>query len=128
MPQRRDTSWHAEFLRLVGEGLSFRVAIRKLGKAEAGLHQHFEAYPEFRAEAMRLRGPRLRGALPDTSWHPHLPYLLAIGLSIPKAAAKLNKKPETVRIHLRRDAKLRAAVNAALCEAGRPELRLSPWG
>ncbi|MEU9888549.1 hypothetical protein [Sphaerisporangium sp. NPDC051011] len=122
MSRRRDTSWHAEFLCLVNDGLDFRTAMRRVGRSTACLHKHFTADAEFHAAALRARHGWLHGPAPDTSWHPDLPPPLAEGLSIPQAAAKIGRNPLTVRNHLRRFASLRTAVNEALTAAGRPPL------
>ncbi|GII88296.1 hypothetical protein Ssi03_62860 [Sphaerisporangium siamense] len=126
MAPRKDISWHGEFLRLVRGGLSFKVAVGKLGVSTATLTKHFQADPAFHSTAHRLRHRRLYGPPIDTSWHPRLPPLLASGLSIPRAAIRIGRSEITVRNHLRRFTSLRTAVNEALRQAGRPPLYDEP--
>ncbi|GII87027.1 hypothetical protein Ssi03_50170 [Sphaerisporangium siamense] len=132
MAPRKDVRWHGDFLRLVEDGLSFKAAAGRLGVGTATLTKHFQADPAFHAQARRVRHRRLHGPATDTTWHPRLPPLLAAGLSIPRAATRIGRSEITVRNHLKRFASLRAAVDEALCQAGRPPLfvvegRAGPW-
>ncbi|WP_147268806.1 response regulator transcription factor [Sphaerisporangium album] len=117
MARRRDTTWHAEFLRLVKAGLTFKAAVEKLGVSPATLNKHFHADRTFHGKARAHRARRLHGPPPDTSWHPRLPPLLAAGLSTRQAASQLHESPITVRNHLDRFPELRNAVDTALLHA-----------
>lgn len=127
MSPHRDTSWHARFLRLVTNGLTFTQAVGKVGVAPATLSNHFRADPAFRDKAKERRGRWLHGPPPDTGWHPRLPSLLASGLSIPQAAAQLGVSAVTVRAHLRRFEHLRAAVVMAQLERRHPGVSRLTW-
>ncbi|MFI7691807.1 helix-turn-helix domain-containing protein [Nonomuraea sp. NPDC049655] len=100
-----DTSWHAEFVRLLASGMALTDAARSVGIHRSNLYTHLEKFPNLRAKVDKIREQRFRAreeekerkaaeqAKPkviavDTSWYaPFLDALRATGGNFKEASA-----------------------------------------
>ncbi|WP_084965243.1 hypothetical protein [Thermoactinospora rubra] len=132
MPHRpHDISWHEEFLAQVRDGKSFSEAIKDVGSTKQTLYQHFQAFPDFRQQALTLRrtsGRSRSGPLPYVHGREKQLVGLAIaGLTVEQTAYVLGVAYHTVYNWLRRHPKAQATIRERRAEQGLPSTRSLDW-